>query len=190
MNKKQLSDNDLNLLKEFIMTFLSTSGNGYALGVPKDMRVGVPDENGWCQWKATDSEITLQDIKNIEENLGFKFPLLFSEYLTYKSLLMTDFIVRLPQTPTDFPLLELNQYIEMYQNRFKNIGLFPFAFDGNDAGPVCFDLKSPTEDGTDYKIVIFDYSISIEDSNYRGDYAWRSFRDLVTDITEEMKSYI
>ena len=79
MNKKQLSDNDLNLLKEFIMTFLSTSGNGYALGVPKDMRVGVPDENGWCQWKATDSEITLQDIKNIEENLGFKFPLLFSE---------------------------------------------------------------------------------------------------------------
>ena len=116
--KKSLDDDDLNLLKEFIINFLSTSGKGYALGVPKDMRVGVPDENGWCKWKATDSKITLKDIKKIEETLGFKLPLLFSEYLTYKSLLMTDFIISLPQIPTDFPLLELNQYIEMYQNRF------------------------------------------------------------------------
>ena len=69
------------------------------------------------------------------------------------------------------------------------MGLFPFAFDENDAGLVCFDLKSPTENGIDYKVVIFDYSISIEDSNYRGDYAWGSFKELIQIILDDLNSY-
>lgn len=173
------------LIKSFVSTFLSGSGDGLALNVPDEMKIGNTDEDGWSEWKAIDSPVTKQEIEAIESLLGFKLPSLLVEYLTYKSLLMTDFIVRLPQTPYSKPLSEFMEYISLYKNRFETLGLFPFAYDENDAGPICLDMKSSTKE---WPVVIYDYTKATNGS-YRGDQAWSSLTELFQSIVNELKQY-
>ncbi|CZF80599.1 hypothetical protein GCE9029_02084 [Grimontia celer] len=174
------------IVKELVDTFLGTSGDGYALNVPADMRIGNVDDDGWCEWKSTDSSVTSEDIQAIEDGLGFKLPLLLSEYLTYKCLLMTDFSVRLPQTPCDNPLFEFMEYVTLYNEKFKSLDLFPFAYDENDAGPICLDIRGfHTNESA---VVVYDYTYA-GDPEYRGDLAWPDLKELFLHMISELKQY-
>ena len=175
---------DESLISKFTELFLQTSGDGYALDVPKDMQKGKMDSDGWCEWKATNSSVSSKDFNSIENRIGFIFPNSFKEYFTYKNLLMTDFLVRLPQTPSDNPLGELKEYLAFLDDPdsfFKVNSLIPFAYDGDERGTICFCKK-------DSFIILVDSSKVLQD-NYQGEKFFDSFDDLIKAIIDELESY-
>ena len=189
MLSSDVSDYDRKAITRFVEIFMSHSGEGYALNVPKEMIVGEADNDGWAEWKAVDSPVSENDIKNIEKKIGYPLPSLFRAYLMYKCLLMTDFIVRLPQTPVDNPLKEFEQYVKLLDDEnsyFRINGLIPFGFDSNDAGPVCFDTKAAQN--SDYPIVLID-TTAINKIEYKPRVVWRNFEDLLKNIENDMLSY-
>ncbi len=189
MLSDNISEHDKELIEEFVNVFISHSGEGYALDVPQAMKAGETDEDGWSEWKPVDSMIDESEISSIETEIGYSLPSLFRAYLMHKCLLMTDFIVRLPQTPSNDPLREFRHYIELLKANgsfFRLNGLIPFAFDGNDRGYVCFDTISPNADN--YPIVIVD-TTKTNQEGYKGDKAWSNFEALLREIIEELASY-
>jgi len=175
---------DESLIPKFVELFLQTSGDGYALYVPKDMQKGKMDSDGWSEWKATNSSVSSKDFNSIEERIGFIFPDSFKEYFTYKNLLMTDFLVRLPQTHSDNSLGELKEYLALLDEPnsfFKVNSLIPFAYDGEDRGTICFCKK-------DSSIVLVDSSKVLQE-NYQGEKLFDSFDDLIKAIIYELESY-
>jgi hypothetical protein len=116
------------------------------------------------------------DILALEAAAGAPFPPLFRGWLMYKCLLMTDFgfdLFRLPETPSDDPLGGIAGYIGIMDSQpyFRPRRVVPFASDGNDMGPSCFDLHRPLPDG-DYPVVLFDHELLD-----RAEYAGRPFAD-------------
>jgi len=173
-----------NLIYKLVELFLQTSGDGYALDVPKDMQKGEVDSDGWCEWKTTNSNVSSEDFKHIEEKIGFIFPNSFKEYFTYKNLLMTDFLVRLPQIPSDNPLRELKEYLALLDEPnsfFKNKEMIPFAYDGEERGTICFSKK-------DSSVVLMDSS-KVFQEEYQGEKLFDSFDELIKAIIDELKSY-
>ncbi|ARU57342.1 hypothetical protein OLMES_3301 [Oleiphilus messinensis] len=188
MLNDEISLHNKKVIEKFVDTFLSNSGEGFALEVPTNMMVGSPDADGWAEWKPVDSPLKESDLAKIEECLGHSLPDLFKAYLLYKCLLMTDFVVRLPQTPSNEPLKEFNQYLALRDSNLffgKNM-LVPFAYDANDAGPACFDVS--ISDTNDYPVVIVDMGRTHVDG-YRGEKGWRNFEELLNVIMQDMESY-
>jgi len=185
MLSNNISKHDRELIEKFVDVFIAHAGKGYALDVPESMKVGETDEDGWAEWKPVD-KLT---IRSIENEIGHPLPPLFCAYLMYKCLLMTDFIVRLPQTLSNDPLREFTCYLELLKANdsfFSLNGLIPFAFDGNDVGYVCFDTKY--SNNNDYRIVIVD-STKINQEGYTGDEAWSNFEALLKLIMKDLASY-
>jgi len=173
-----------NFIYKFVELFLQTSGDSYALDVPLDMQKGAEDSDGWCQWKATDSSVSSEDFNSIEEKIEFIFPDSFKEYFIYKNLLMTDFLVRLPQTPSDNPLGELNEYLALLDepnSLFLSGSLIPFAYDGEERGTICFSKK-------DSSVVLVDSS-KVFKKEYQGEKLFDSFDELIKAIIHELESY-
>ena len=145
-------------------------------GAPPDMIDGPPNESGWVPWKPVPSPVTDADILALEVSAGAPFPPLFRGWLMYKCLLMTDFgfdLFQLPETPSDDPLAAIRRYIGIMDSQpyFRPRRVVPFTSDGNDVGPLCFDLNHPLADG-DYPVVLFDHELLD-----RSDYSGRPFAD-------------
>jgi SMI1 / KNR4 family (SUKH-1) len=145
-------------------------------GAPPDMVDGPPNESGWVPWKPVSSPVTDSDILALEKVVGAPFPPLFRGWLMYKCLLMTDFgfdLFRLPETPSDKPLKGIRGYIGIMDSQpyFRPRRVVPFASDGNDVGPLCFDINRPLADG-DYPVVLFDHELL-----HRPEYTGRPFAD-------------
>ena len=168
-------------IDRFVRKF-SSNRVGVSPYVPREMVDGPPDESGWVPWKPVDNPMPDQNLRKLEELYHVSFPPLFRAYLLHKCLLMTDFVVRLPQTPVDKPLSEIEQRLQLLDQEsfFRENSLIPFGDDANDVGPVCFDLKSPI-DGEDYAVVVVDHHRTRE-PNYRGEFKWKSFADLLDEI--------
>jgi len=177
-------------VRGFADVFLATSGDGLALGVPDEMRVPEESDGEWVAWKAIPSTICEADIAALEEQVAMAFPPLFKAFLLDRCLLMTDFVVRLPQTPSNAPLRELMNILEPVREGsfFEEQRLLPFGHDSNDAGPACFDTKKRRADG-DCPVVIVDLG-RIREAGYAGEPPnWESFAALLDEIQRELEAY-
>jgi hypothetical protein len=151
---------------------------------------GPPDESGWVPWKPVPSPVTDADILAVEEGAGAPFPPLFRGWLMYKCLLMTDFgLVRLPETPSDDPLHEIRQYVGIMNSQpyFRPRLVLPFGSDGNDTGPLCFDLARRHPDG-DCPVVLFDHEL-LDRPEYAGRPFADSFAALLDMLEAAMRSF-
>ncbi|MES2568615.1 MAG: SMI1/KNR4 family protein [Verrucomicrobiota bacterium] len=159
-------------------------------GAPVDMVDGPPDASGWVPWKPVPSPVTDADILAVEHVAGAPFPPLFRGWLMYKCLLMTDCgLVRLPETSSDDPLHQIREYVGIMDSQpyFRPRRVLPFGSDGNDVGPLCFDLSRPRPDG-DYPVILFDHKLL-----HRPEYAERPFADsfgaLLDMLEADMRSF-
>ncbi len=176
----------LNRIQKFVSSFVESGVNSVGLLVPLDMLDGPVDKNEWARWKPIDSPIQLNEIERIEKKYGVKLPLLFSAYLMYKSLMMTNFIVNLPETPSDRPLEQALLYLDIYNEHdfFKKNKLLPFGDYNVDHCLLCFDLKKQENKYLDCPIVHVDADLSNE-PGYVGKRMWNSFSDLLDEIEKE-----
>jgi hypothetical protein len=158
--------------------------------VPPDMVDGPPDEEGWVPWKPVSSPVTDADILAVERVIGAPLPPLFRAWLMYKCLIMTDLGgVRLPETPANRPLHPFRQYVGIMDSQpyFRPRRVVPFASDGNDVGPLCFDLSRPLPDG-DYPVVLFDHEL-LGRPEYNGVPFADSFAALLDRVEADMRSF-
>ena len=116
MENEQISGDDEIRIERFIRWFISHSGAGPAVVVPLDMRNGEPNSDGWIPWIPVENPLNEQAVSLIEIQIGYPLPSLFKCYLTYKCLLMTDFVVCLPQTPSSDPLKEFEDWIGLFES--------------------------------------------------------------------------
>jgi hypothetical protein len=158
--------------------------------VPAAMVDGSPNSDGWVPWKAIESPVTDEDISLFEGNIGATLPPLFRAYLMYKCLLMTDFgIVRLPEIPADYPLEPFGQLLGLLEDNsnLRHRRLVPFAQDGNDAGPLCFDVGRRLPDG-DCPVLLMDHEL-YDQPDYSGLVLAGSFAELLDRIEKDMLSF-
>jgi hypothetical protein len=159
-------------------------------GVPTNMIDGPPNSSGWIPWKPILSPVSDAEILDLEAVAGAPFPPLFRGWLMYKCLLMTDFgLLRLPETPSDDPLREIRRLIGIMDSQpcFRPRRVIPFGHDGNDTGPLCFDLNRPLPDG-DYPIILYDHEL-LGDLDYPGELFAESFAALLDLLEADMRSY-
>ena len=183
-----IAEKDRQRIARFVDVFVSTTAS-VAVGVPDDMRVGVANSGGWATWKPVSSRISEPQLEALEAQIHMAFPPLFKALLLDRCLLMTDFVVRLPRTPSDAPLRELRRSLRLVEDDsyFSTHGYLPFGDDSNDAGPVCFDTTRRLPDG-DCPIVVVDHE-RIGEPGYAGTVEWPSFAALIDEIEEELKAY-
>lgn len=179
---------DQERIKQFVNVFLERCTD-VAVVVPEDMKAGESDQEGWTPWKSVDSPICDEQIMTLEKEINAKFPPLFRAYLMHKCLLMTDFAVLFPETPSNAPFEKLRQYLSLWESEpfFKKRRLLPFAYDANDVGPVCFDIGRQNDDG-DCPIVCVDHE-RITDASYNGEIIAASFSELLDEVERELLSY-
>ncbi len=135
---------NLKRIERFVQTFLDTMGSSPAPGVPIEMRVSVPDESEWTQWRPVDSPISEIQLTALESRVNGVLPRLFKDYLIYKCLLMTDFgSVSLPEIRSDAPWKELGSYLDLYEKTpyLTSNRYFPFGNDSRTGTLVCFSLR-------------------------------------------------
>lgn len=161
-------------------------------GAPADMVAGPPDESGWIPWKPVLSPVTDSEFLALEGVAGAPFPPLFRAWLMYKCLLMTDFgfdLFSLPETPSNDPLGDIRSFIGIMDSQpyFRPRRVVPFASDGNDVGPLCFDVARPLPDG-DYPVVLFDHEL-LHRPEYLGRPYADSFAALLNMAEASMRSF-
>jgi hypothetical protein len=179
---------DQQRIKRFVDVFLA-KGVRIAPRVPPDMVAGPSRDGDWTPWKAVDSPVDEEDVRRVEGVLGVALPPLFRAYLMHQCLLMTDFgIIRLPQTPSDRPLDEMLGYVRVFVEEpyWGRHGYVPFAYDGNDGGPMCFDTKRPSPEN-DYPVVFVDHERALQMS-YTGEQRWDSFAALLDSLEGDLLS--
>jgi hypothetical protein len=190
MFSMQIQEADWHRIARFVGVFLATMGAAPAGGVPPDMVAGPPNADGWVPWKTVDSPVGDDDIIELEGAFGVQLPPLFRAYLMYKCLLATDFgILALPRTPSDRPLDEMVEVMELINRTpfWRTNKLLPFGYDGNGGGWICFDTARPSQDG-DYPIMLVEYD-RLAQPGYRGQEAWGSFRSMLDALEAMMLSY-
>ena len=114
---------------------------------PKDMILNEPDKEGWFEWKLLRGKLDYRDYKKFEKKYKIKFPNSFIEWHRSKFFLDGDCsFVRLPFSPSNDPLSEIidNLNYDIAKDLIKQ-KLYPFASEGNDAGPYVFDGRQKVQ---------------------------------------------
>ena len=155
----------IEVIRKYIKEY---AGNYYCMGVsggvPEEMRDGSVDDDGWVPWKVIPSNVTDSDLLQIEKQYGFKFPPYFSGYLKACFQLFDQIhsnkyegnLVMMSCCPSDNPLGPLRELIKAW-SPLVNSGYVPFAEWNDGWGPMCLDLKAPTKEGDDFRVVWFDH---------------------------------
>jgi hypothetical protein len=122
--------------------------------VPRDMRLGPPDAEGWADWKMLPSRVTEADIRALEKRLPAPLPPAFVAYLTARHVLAMNFgEYSLPVLPTRAPLRDARNFL--MARELWPCGYLQFA--GGPCGdPVCFDIARRRPNG-DYPVVVFNH---------------------------------
>lgn len=78
-------------------------------GVPARMQAG-PEQDGWVRWQLLPSEVTEEDLNQLERELGVSFPPLFRGFLsTYYHFFGAITGGRVPDQSSDCPLSDLRE---------------------------------------------------------------------------------
>lgn len=149
------------------------------------------DEDAWWNWNLVESPVVESDILSLEQAIGAPLPPLFRAWFMFKSLPETDFgWVRLPHVLPNAPLKDLCDSVQWMNDErmlFRKRNVFPFADDGNDTGPLCFDLTRPLPDG-DYPILLFDHEL-LHQPEYAGMEVAESFSRLLDLIEASLLNF-
>ncbi|MGW9531114.1 SMI1/KNR4 family protein [Paenibacillus terrae] len=135
--------------------------------VPFEMRDGNVDEEGWIKWKPLSSQITEQEVRELEETYHFELPPLLRSFIMsyhYVSLQFdNEFIPGVYWSDCafiEFPRLPVGQGLKGFHDLIRkwspllSAGYIPFAIAEDDQGPVCLNAGNRDKDG-DYPIVWF-----------------------------------
>lgn len=113
----------------------------YTDKIPKEMMASTIDHEGWFEWMLVPGTLQTSDYTKIEEQFNVKFPNSFVDW--HKSSFFLDgdcSLLRLPFSNPLQPLEEVKRNLDWYiPKKLIPQALYPFAAEGNDAGPLVFD---------------------------------------------------
>lgn len=128
---------------------------------PTEMIIGrSPDTTDWIEWKLLERSNDIDPAFTVfEKEIGHKLPESFKRWHSRYYTLDGDIsIVRLPEIPSNNPFGDLrSQMFDQYlPEALSKRGFIPFASDGNDVGPLCFD-SSMIIDDNEWPIYVWDH---------------------------------
>ncbi|WP_133580200.1 hypothetical protein [Aureibacillus halotolerans] len=157
--------------REFLMSHPAKTDED-DFGVPVDMQDGEEDEEGWVRWKMIPSTVTVAQIRELERAHGLPVtvPPLYAAYFTTRfvmsvTLRYNHFGIELPGVPSAHPLRDVHALWENGKSLIRE-SYIPFATYEDGAGPICWDMLQPREDG-DYPVVWFDHEALTEGERIR-----------------------
>jgi hypothetical protein len=141
--------------------------------------------NDWIPWKAVPSNVTDNDIAEIESKIGVKLPEVYIEFLKYKHFYMLGNPKEISfyrHCVRDWKKDLLERYFQSWEpTRIIREGYIPFA-DYSDWGIVCFDTKiaASTEN---YEIVMIDHELLYSEPVPKQK-LYPSFMDMMRELWE------
>lgn len=135
----------------------------YTDKVPFEIMNSSVNKDGWYEWKLIPGSLTKEDYHKVEEKYKLKFPELFIEWhRRYYFASCGCSLVRLPHSLPTRPLEEIVNTLDWdIPEQLIPLGLIPFADEGNDAGPLVFDMRNAINKN--------DFPIRVYDHEYGGD---------------------
>ncbi|MGG1617924.1 SMI1/KNR4 family protein [Paenibacillus sp. NRS-1782] len=135
--------------------------------VPFEMRDGESDKEGWIKWKPLPSQITEQEVRELEKTYDFELPPLLRSFIMSYHYVSLQFdnecipgvywsdcgFVEFPRMPVGQGLKGFYELIDQW-SPLLSAGYIPFAVAEENEGPVCLNAGSRQKDG-DYPIVWF-----------------------------------
>lgn len=122
--------------------------------------------NDWIPWKAVASRVTDEDITELENSIGLKYPDLYVELLKYKHYYELDNpkqITFYRHCVRDWKQELLDIYFHSWKpDRIIREGYIPFA-NYSDWGIICFDTNITT-DSNRYPVIMIDHELLYDES--------------------------
>lgn len=130
----------------------------YTDSFPAEMKASEIDNDGWIEWKPIKGTLQESDYRKLERKYSVLFPKSFINW--HKSYYFLDAdcsILRLPISSPTRPLEDLEGNLNWFiPEQLIPQNLYPFADDGNDAGPLVFDGREPIMDN-EFPIRVYDH---------------------------------
>ena len=153
----------------------------YTDGVSPAMMAGPEDEEGYFAWQLAEGTLTAADYQRLEAEYQVQLPPSFVDW--HRAFFFCDGdcqLVRLPASLPNEPLEEVRNELE-YGGDLISQGLYPFASDGNDAGPWVFDARWPVA-GNEFPIRVYDHEY-LDDLNGLSEIIFSSFGKMLECLT-------
>jgi hypothetical protein len=151
--------------KKFLDAYLSVYSRKtvYTDSFPSEMKASEKDNEGWIEWKPIEGTLQESDYQKLERKFGVLFPKSFINWHKAYYFLDADCsIIRLPKSNPIRPLEDLEKNLDWFiPEQLIPHKLYPFADEGNDAGPLVFDGREPVTDN--------EFPIRVYDHEYGGD---------------------
>lgn len=155
--------------------------------LPQSMLNLPVDEVGWVDWKIIDGTLNAEQYRKLESDYKVQFPYSFVEW--HKAYFFLDgdcSLLRLPISNPLFPLQDIVKGLEWFiPQQLIPQKIYPFAYEGNDAGPLVFDGRKSVKGN--------EFPIRLHDQEYGGsldglsEVIFSSFPKLLECITHYMK---
>lgn len=130
--------------------------------IPKAMQdSSIPSLDDWKGWRPVPSTVTDQDLNDLEQEMGLKYPPSYRQFLKYLHFIeLTENGVRFERHEVENWSIVLRKvYFNSWPcERVVDSGLIPFGSESFlDAGPVCFDRRGNTSQDGDCPVVFWDH---------------------------------
>lgn len=148
----------LNRIIDNFFTALANCNNHcvYTKKIPAEMMDSPVNESGWFIWKMIPGTFNFEFYNKTTEKFNVKLPAAFIRWHSRKFFVDCDCsLIRLPGSLPTQPLKSVIDEIK-YAEQLVSKGLIPFASEGNDTGPLVFDVRD-TYSHDDYPIRVYDH---------------------------------
>jgi hypothetical protein len=139
----------------------------------------------WIPWKAVPSRVTNEDIKELENRIGLKYPDLYVEFLKYRHFYELNNLKEITfhrHCIRDWKQELVNMYFHSWKpDQIIGEGYIPFA-NYSDWGIICFDTNT-TADRSRYPIVMIDHEV-LYDEPVPKEKLYSSFIEMIKDLNE------
>ena len=161
--------------------------------VPLEMRDGNNagiDEEGYAAWKEIPSTVSQDEIRELEQKTGFRYPELYVEFLRYKQ-----FCELFPVAEITFFDHSIHQWKQVLIDRYykswlpeKLIGQgYIYFADYSDWGMVCFDTTEQNLEDNDCPIIMIDHE-ALYDNPVPKEILYPSFAAMMRSLLEAQQN--
>lgn len=184
MNGKEIFefvDKSLISLKKVDLMFLPH------LNMPNEMiDIAIEQKSDWIPWKAVPSKVTDEDILELENLIGLKYPRLYIDFLKYKHFYELENVAEISffkHCIRDWKSNLTEFYFDYWApEEIIKKGFIPFA-DYSDWGIVCFDTNRMINN--DCPIVMFDHE-TLYDEKVKFEEFYDSFEIMSFDLLNKL----
>ena len=176
------------LITKFFDAYFKTFSNKtvFTDDVPQEMILTEEDDEGWFEWTLIEGTLVEEDYQKVEREFRVEFPKSFINWHRRYYFLDADVsILRLPTSNPNLPLEEIKKGLNSFiAEQLIPKKLYPFGYDGNDAGPLVLDGRVSTKDN--------EFPIRVYDHEFGGDLIglseiiFSSFEKLLACLTHYM----